>query len=415
MTSVCRLRSGSRFPLQSFTPSARRALRASRRPRRPNEPGATPRRPSRSPRSCASTVARSLGPTRTRRSCSPSSPPRASGGCSSAKRSRRSSCTRRKARSTCRTRWRSRSPTRSSRASSLTGKGINVAVYEDGPDSTANLSITAQFLTSPPTTDQHARHTHGIIKNIEANKPHGHAPECNLHSANSMELAAITWAAHTRGCTVISQSFHRDAEQTDSGPVVRRHVQGLAGAPLAVPDDPAGGRERQRARSSSTTRASTASQSQTTTTRPPAMASDSVFRNPASAAQRPGAAGGRGERNGGHDGRADVQRHEHGRAGRRGLHGAACSRPTRRCKSWPEGCRAILLASASKNVTGSTWWTDRSAGVDASDGSGAVDALEGVRIAQNRRSAGSAATRRGWDVGTLRSSDIGANGETTFA
>ena len=32
-----------------------------------------------------------------------------------------------------------------------------------------------------------------------------------------MDLAAITWAAHTRGCTVISQSFHRDAEQTDSG------------------------------------------------------------------------------------------------------------------------------------------------------------------------------------------------------
>ena len=38
-----------------------------------------------------------------------------------------------------------------------------------------------------------------------------------------------------------------------------------------------------------------------------------------------------------------------------------------------------------------------------------------MRIAQNRRSRGSAATRRGWDVGTLRSSDIGANGETTFA
>jgi hypothetical protein len=84
-------------------------------------------------------------------------------------------------------------------------------------------------------------------------------------------------------------------------------------------------------------------------------------------------------------------------------------------KSWPEGCRAILLAGASKNASGSTWWTDRSAGVDASDGSGAVDALEGVRIAKSRRSRGSAGTRRGWDVGTLRSIDIGANGETTFA
>ena len=84
-------------------------------------------------------------------------------------------------------------------------------------------------------------------------------------------------------------------------------------------------------------------------------------------------------------------------------------------KSWPEGCRAILLAAASKNITGNTWWADRNAGVDASDGSGAVDALEGVRIAQNRRTRGAAATRRGWDVGTLRSSDIGSSGETNFS
>jgi len=84
-------------------------------------------------------------------------------------------------------------------------------------------------------------------------------------------------------------------------------------------------------------------------------------------------------------------------------------------RSWPEGCRAILFAGASKNVTGNTWWVDRAAGLDASDGSGAVDGLESVRIAQSRRSRGSAGTRRGWDVGTLRTSDFGANGETTFA
>jgi hypothetical protein len=84
-------------------------------------------------------------------------------------------------------------------------------------------------------------------------------------------------------------------------------------------------------------------------------------------------------------------------------------------KSWPEGCRAILLAGASKNVTGNTWWADRSAAVDARDGTGSVDALESVRIAQNRRSRNAAGTRRGWDVGTLRSSDIGGNGETTFS
>jgi len=84
-------------------------------------------------------------------------------------------------------------------------------------------------------------------------------------------------------------------------------------------------------------------------------------------------------------------------------------------KSWPEGCRAILLAGATRNVVGNTWWVDRVAGVDASDGSGAVDALESVRIARSRSSRNNTATRRGWDVGTLRSADIGSNGETKFS
>ena len=42
-------------------------------------------------------------------------------------------------------------------------------------------------------------------------------------------------------------------------------------------------------------------------------------------------------------------------------------------------------------------------------GPGAVDALEAVNIAKQRRSRNAAATGRGWDVGTLRSSDIGSN------
>ena len=84
-------------------------------------------------------------------------------------------------------------------------------------------------------------------------------------------------------------------------------------------------------------------------------------------------------------------------------------------KSWPEGCRAILMAAAKKNVAGQTWWKDVIANVDASDGSGAGDALEAVEIAQQRRSRNAAATARGWDVGTLRSSDIGANQRSTFS
>ena len=295
---------------------------------------------------------------------------------------------------------------------SITGKGVNVAVYEDGPDDTTNLSITASFLTNPATS-QHARHTHGIIKNVEPNQPHGHARACNLHSANSMDLAAITWAARTRGCTVISQSFHRDAEQTSSGlsfddmfkdylvlqwpyPTILQAAgngastefvnhKGFNSLAIGNHNDAASG-----------------------------MAGDSVFRNPASP----------------HGDRESPELAANGTAVTTvGLtfSGTSMAAPAAAgctaliqetnstLKSWPEGCRAILLAGASKNVAGNTWWVDRTAGVDASDGSGAVDGLESVRIAQSRRSRGAAATRRGWDVGTLRSRDIGANGETTFA
>ena len=138
----------------------------------------------------------------------------------------------------------------------FTGRGINVAVYEDGPDDVSNLVITAQYTNNPAVT-QHARHTHGIIRNSEAGAPHGHAPSCNLHSANSMDLDAIRWAAQDRGCTVISQSFHRPAEQrTTSSPSTTS----------TRTTSPCTGRTRRSARrpatapttSSSTTRASTA-------------------------------------------------------------------------------------------------------------------------------------------------------------
>jgi Subtilase family len=295
---------------------------------------------------------------------------------------------------------------------SFTGKDVNVAVYEDGPDDTTDLSITAQFLTSPSTT-QHARHTHGIIKNIEPNKPHGHAKDCNLHSANSMDLAAIRLAAQTRGCTVISQSFHRDSEQTDSGlsfddmykdwlalhwpyPTILQAAgngsssefvnhKGYNSFTVANHDDTAG-----------------------------SLASDSVFRNASS----------------GHSDRELPEVAANGMGVtcvKLTMSGTSMAAPAAAgvtalmqqaaptLKSWPEGCRAILLAAASKNITGNTWWADRNAGVDASDGSGAVDALECVRIAQSRKFRNAAASRRGWDVGTLRSSDIGANGQTTFS
>ena len=80
--------------------------------------------------------------------------------------------------------------------------------------------------------------------------------------------------------------------------------------------------------------------------------------------------------------------------------------------SWPEGCRAILMASAGRNVRGSTWWQDVVSHVDGRDGAGAVDAQAGVLIAQQRRwrDAPAHATRLGRGhtlVERLRSGSIG--------
>ena len=294
----------------------------------------------------------------------------------------------------------------------LTGKGVNVAVYEDGPDDTTNLAITARFLTNPSTSD-HARHTHGIIRNTEPSAPHGHARGCNLHSANSMDLAAITWAAQTRGCTVISQSFHRDAEQTDSGlsfDDMYKDYLALQWPYPTILHAAGNGSSTEFVNHKGYNTLTVGNHNDTAT----AMASDSVFRNPSST----------------HSDRELPELAANGTAvtcvglTKSGTSMAApaaagCTALMQEAdatlKSWPEGCRAILLAGASKNVSGNTWWSDRSAAIDATDGSGAVDALESVRITRSRRTRGAVATRRGWDVGTLRTSDIGASNETTFS
>ena len=274
------------------------------------------------------------------------------------------------------------------------GSGIKVAVWENAPDVTTNLSITARFKTSGFSTSEHSRHTHGIVKNIEANKPHGHAPSCSLHSANTKDLDALKWAAKDKGCTVISQSFHRNSEphsatmsyddiykdwlvlqwpyptilqaagnfwSTDPDevdPPSDEYVNHKGYNSLAVGnhDDTAG-----------------------------AMSGDSVFRNPSSS----------------HSDRELPEISANGTSvttvgltkggtSMASPAAAGCAALLQNVdatlKSWPEGCRAILLASAKRNIAGKTWWQDVIGNVDASDGTGAVDALEGVWVAKQRRS-----------------------------
>jgi hypothetical protein len=84
-------------------------------------------------------------------------------------------------------------------------------------------------------------------------------------------------------------------------------------------------------------------------------------------------------------------------------------------RSWPEGCRAILLASADRNITGGRWAEDVGGHVDAADGAGALNCQLGVTIAKNRQSRNNTpAVPRGWDVGSLTDTDFGADGSATF-
>jgi hypothetical protein len=303
------------------------------------------------------------------------------------------------------------------------GSGVKVAVWEDAPDNTSNLSITARYKSSGFATSEHARHTHGIVKNVEKNKPHGHAPSCALHSANSKDLDALRWAARDKGCTVISQSFHRSSEPGSASlsyddiykdwlalrwpypticqaagnfwqgdpdniqPPSNEYVnhKGFNGLGVGNHNDAAS-----------------------------AMAGDSVFRNPSSDhgdRELPEiAANGTSVTTVGLT-KSGTSMASPAAAGCVALLQSADAT----LKSWPEGCRALMLAGAKRNVVGNTWWQDVTANTDASDGTGATDALEALNIAQQRRSRNAAGTQRGWDVGTLRSSDFGSNKRSTFS
>jgi Subtilase family len=303
------------------------------------------------------------------------------------------------------------------------GAGVKIAIWENAPDVTTNLSITARYKTSGLTLSSHARHTHGIVKNIEANRPHGHAPSCSLHSANTKDLDALRWAAKDKGCTVISQSFHRDSEPKSGGlsyddiykdwlvlqwpyPTICQAAGNYWDGDYDEIDPPESEYVNHKGYNSLAVGNHNDSAS--------AMSGDSVYRNPQSShgdRELPEiAANGTGVTTVGLtlSGTSMASPAAAGCA-------ALIQNVDATLKSWPEGCRAILLAGAKRNITGQTWWQDVVANADASDGSGAVDALEAVAIAKERRFRNAAATGRGWDVGTLRSSDIGSNKRTTFS
>ena len=301
------------------------------------------------------------------------------------------------------------------------GTGIRVAVWEDGPSVTTNLMFAARF-TSTPSASNHARLTSAVVKNTEANHPHGHAPDCDLYSANTSGVDALRWAVRDQHCTVISQSFHRGSEPGGSGlqsddllkdwlalrwpyPTILQAAGNfwLGDADgISPPED-------EFVNHKGFNSLAVGNHNDTAS----AMSGDSVFRNPTTShgdrelpeiAANGTSVSANGQTMSGTSFAAPAT------AGVTALlqdvDGVLCS--------WPEGCRAILMAAAGRNVRGSTWWQDVINRVDARDGAGALDAQVGVVIAQQRRWRNAPATRRGWDVGTLSSSVIGSDRLATF-
>jgi len=287
-----------------------------------------------------------------------------------------------------------------------TGRGVRVAVWERGPDDLSQLDVAAHFDSTRSAQSSHARLTSGIIKNTQSSGPKGFAPDCELHSANSYDLKALEWAVTRQRCTVISQSFHRDAEETDGTLSLDDRVKDYLAMHWPYPtivqaagNSSAPGTEFVNHKGYNSLAVASHDDGASH------VASTSVFRNPTSPhadRELPElAANGTnvsavGQTSSGTSFAAPAV------AGTVALlqHASAALR------HWPEGCRAILLAAAGRNLEGSTWWNDVWNDVDAKDGSGVLDAAESVRIARSRRARNDAAATRGWDVGTLGPADV---------
>jgi len=292
----------------------------------------------------------------------------------------------------------------------INGTGVRAAVFEDGPSDTTNLVYAGRFQPNPPPS-AHARLTSAVIKNVEPGKPHGHAPNCELYSANSYDNAALRWACDS-GCTVISQSFHQFDEQTSptlSNDDILKDFLALRYPYPTIIHASGNGDATEYVNHKGFNTLSIGSHDDNAAT----MADSSVLRNPSSA----------------HGDRELPELCANGigvSAVGESMSGTSFSAPAVAgvvallqhadgiLKSWPEGCRAILLASAGRNVSGSTWWGDVASHTDASDGAGAVDADAGVKIAQERKIPNSPASVRGWDIGTLSTASFGEDKLATF-
>jgi hypothetical protein len=104
------------------------------------------------------------------------------------------------------------------------GSGVRVAVWEEGPDNSSQLTIADQFTATPKLSD-HARLVTGIIRNTQTgfaatlsgqHPRHCYAPAARIYSANTTDVSALEWAVASHECRVINQSFHNRSEASSS-------------------------------------------------------------------------------------------------------------------------------------------------------------------------------------------------------
>lgn len=299
-------------------------------------------------------------------------------------------------------------------ASGFKGTDVKVALWERGPDVLTDLRVEAFFDTAQTNKSQHARLTTAVIKNRQSGGPHGYAPNAKIFSANSYDIKALNWAIVTQQCSVINQSFHRDSEETDGAFSAEDLIKDYYATHYPFPTIVhASGNQSTAGVEFVNHKGYNALVVGNHNDKADAMDTGSVFRNPTSPhsdRELPDVCA-----NGDSVSAVGVS------AGGTSFASPAVAgsvaviqRVAQRLKVWPEGCRAVIMAGAGRNVRGKTWWDDVRRRVDGHDGSGALDTRESVRIAQKPSARNGAAARRGWDVGTLRSSDFAANGRSTF-
>jgi hypothetical protein len=299
-------------------------------------------------------------------------------------------------------------------ASGFKGTGVKVAIWEPGPDVLTDLKVEDFFDSATTGTSNHARLVTAIIKNRQSGGEKGYAPNAKTFSANSFDIKALNWAIVSKECSVINQSFHRSSEETDGAVSAEDLIKDYYATHYPFPtvvlasgNQSTTGVEFVNHKGYNTLVVGSHNDSADH------MVPSSVFKNPTSphsdrelpeVCANGDSVSAAGHTSGGTSFASPAV------AGSV----AVIQRVAQRLKVWPEGCRAVIMAGAGRNVRGKTWWDDVRRRVDGRDGAGALDTRESVRIAKKPTPRNGAATRRGWDVGTLRSTDFAANGRSTF-